>query len=120
MEIFLAILMIYYCFIFVMVGFPGTLAIGLCEEVFDFEECLSNRRDFFRCIFMYQYAVAILLDMYEINKVGIFIAEVLTTFSVWFLNIIVFIILVFLVILKGICYLFWLIFRKRDDEVDKI
>ncbi len=115
MEIFMMFLTFYYAFIFVVVGFPGTLVIGLCEEVFDFEECLRNKHDFVRCVLMYQYAVAIILDMYGINKVGISIVEILTTLSVWFLNIIIFAILCFLFVLKGICYLFWIIFRKKDD-----
>lgn len=110
------IIALYYTFILVFVGALGSLAISLSCEVYEMEDCLKNKKDFIHCIFMYQYAFAILLDMYGINKIGVFIAEILTTFSVWFLNVIVFAILCFLFALKMICYLFWILFRKRDER----
>lgn len=116
MEIFLSVLAIYYLFVFVLVGVAGSLAISLSGEIYEMDDCLKNKKDFIHCIFMYQYAAAILLDLYGINRAGIVIVEILTTFSVWFLNVLIFAILCFLLILKGICYLFLLIFRKKDDE----
>lgn len=115
LENFLGILAVYYMFVFASVGVVGGLAISLCGEVYEMEDCLKNKKDFIHCILMYEYAVAILLDEYGINKAGIVIVEILTILSVWFLNVLVFAILCFLLLLKGICYLFWIAFRKRDD-----
>jgi len=58
---------------------------------------------------MYQLQVKAFLED-EINIVGMVILEILTTLSVWFLNIAVFFILLFYLPIKGICYGFWLIF----------
>lgn len=116
MKNFLSLLAVYYMFVFVFVGVMGSLAISLCGEVYEMEDCLKNKEDFIHCIFMYQYVVAILLGDYGINKAGIAVAEILTALSVWFLNIMIFAWLCFELLLKGIFYLFWLIFRKRDDE----
>ncbi len=115
MENFLLVLGVYYVFVLIFVGFIGSLLIS-AEDICEIEDCLKNKQDFIRCIFMYQYTVAILLDEYGINKVGIVIVEILTTFSVWFLNVLIFAVLCFGLLLKGIGYLFWLVFRKRDDE----
>lgn len=109
------LIIIYYAVIFVAVGIIGTLIIALTDEIFRLDDVLLNKKDFVKCIFMYQVAIKMLLE-YDINTAGILILEILTTLSVWFLNIIVFAILVVCLILKGIGYGFWPIFRKKEGE----
>lgn len=116
LEVIIYILTIYYTLVLVLVGVCGSLAITLLEEVYDIDNCLNNKTDFIHCIFMYQFAIKYLLED-RINTVGIVILEALITLSVWFLNIGIFFILLFCLLLKGICYGFCLIFRKRN-EVD--
>lgn len=116
MDVIVGIIAFYYMFVFVFAGVAGSFAITLSEEVYDMDNCLNNKTDFIHCIFMYQFAIKYLLED-QINTVGIVILELLTTLSVWFLNIGIFFILLFCLLLKGICYGFWLIFRKRN-EVD--
>lgn len=116
MEAIVNILVAYYMFVFALAGVLGSLVITFSGEVYDMDNCLSNKTDFIHCIFMYQIAIKYLFED-QINTVGIVILEVLTTLSVWVLNIGIFFILLFCLLLKGICYGFWLIFRKRN-EVD--
>lgn len=113
METIVNILTVYYTLVFTIVGVCGSLAIAFLEEVYDSDCCLSNKEDFIHCIFMYQFAIKYLLED-EINIVGMAILEILTTLSVWFLNIGIFLILLFCLLIKGICYGFWLIFRKKS------
>lgn len=115
MEIFFGILVFYYLVAFVFVGWIGSIVILSMEEVLDSDEILSNPKDFFHCVFMYQLQMKVFLEDY-INVAGIVIVEILTTLSVWFLNIGIFFMLLFCLLLKGICYGFWLIFRKRNDD----
>lgn len=115
MEIFFRILVSYYLVVFVFVGWIGSIVILSMEEVLDSDEILSNPKDFFRCVFMYQLQMKVFLEDY-INAVGIVIVEILTTLSVWFLNVGVFLLLLFCLLIKGVCYGFWLIFRKRNND----
>lgn len=115
MEIFFGILVSYYLVVFVSVGWIGSIVILSMEEVLDSDEILSNPKDFFRCVFMYQLQTKVFLEDY-INVVGIVIVEILATLSVWFLNIGIFFIFLFCLLLKGICYGFWMIFRKRNND----
>lgn len=115
MEIFFGILVFYYLIVFIFVGWMGSIAILSTGEVLDSDEILSNLKDFFRCIFMYQLQMKVLLDDY-ISTAGIVIVEILTTLSVWFLNIRIFFILLLCLLVKGICYGFWLIFRKKNVD----
>lgn len=110
------ILALYYTFALVFIGVLASLAISISGEVYEMDECLKNRKDFINCIFMYQVAVKMLLESYGINIAGIIILEIITTLSVWFLNVFIFIILCVLLILKLICYLFWICFRKRGES----
>lgn len=115
MEIFFRILVFYYLMIFIFVGWMGSIVILSMEEVLDSDEILSNPKDFFRCVFMYQIQIKVFLEDC-INVAGIVIVEILTTLSVWFLNIGIFAILLFCLMIKGIFYGFWLIFRKRNND----
>lgn len=115
MQIFFGIAVLYYLMVFIFVGWMGSIVILSMEEVLDSDEILSNPKDFVRCIFMYQLQIKVFLEDY-INVVGLIIVEVFTTLSVWFLNIGIFLILLFCLLIKGICYGFWLIFRNRSDN----
>lgn len=103
MEVIVNILAFYYTFVFVFVGVIGSFAITLSGEVYDIDCCLGNKTDFIHCIFMYQFAIKYLLED-GINAVGIVTLEILTTLSVWFLNIGIFFIILFCLLIKGICY----------------
>ena len=97
------------------VGVWGSLIIYLDESVFDDNNILSNKHEFIKCVFMYQVALYQFLRE-EINVCGIVILEILITASVWFLNIMVFGILIIILILKVICHMFYIVFRKRNKD----
>lgn len=111
----LDIIMPYYYFVAVAVGVIGSLCIVCSDEIFKTDLVLTDKNEFVRCIFMYQFTVYMLVED-EINMAGIIILEVLTTLSVWFLNILILVIIVFLWIVKAICHLCWIIFRKSEGE----
>lgn len=113
---FLEIVNTYYCFILVAVGIIGSLVISISDEIYEMDMVLTDKNEFFRCIFMYQFTVYELLKD-EINEAGIIILEVLVTLSVWFLNVLVFLIVVFCLIVKLICRLFWIIFKKKGVRI---
>lgn len=115
MKIFFGILVLYYLMIFIFVGWMGSIAILSMEEVLDSDEILSNPKDFFHCVFMYQLQMKAFIEDY-INVAGIVIVEILTTLSVWFLNIGIFFIILLCLLVKGFCYGFWLIFRKKNND----
>lgn len=115
MEIVLNILMPYYFFVFVAVGVIGSLAINLDGTVYEVNDVLIDKHDFIRCVFMYQVASYQFLRE-EINVCGIVILELLITASVWYLNVIIFGILIIILILKAICHMFYIVFRKRNKN----
>lgn len=96
-------LLFYYLMIAIFVGIGGTIA--LIDPV-------VYSRNVFRTIFMYQYAVYELTKD-KFNTVGIIILELLTTLSVWFLNIFIAGLLCLWFILSLVCKGFYFIFRKR-------
>ncbi len=104
-----------YIAIVIVYGIITGFAITLSDEVFDLEKVLKSKSDFIRCIFMWQFAAYILLDEL-INKAGIIIVEVIITFVVLPMSIMIFAILVICLIIKGICILFYKIFRKREGD----
>lgn len=108
------ILVIYYTFIFVFVGILCSLVAFLNNDykVCKMEEILSSKKYFIRCIFIYQFAIYDFFSDY-INKVGIIILEILTTVSVWFLNIIIFTLLCVSMILKWLRIGFYKVFKKQ-------
>lgn len=105
----------YYFFVAILVGVVGSLAISISDEIYEMDLVLTDKKEFVRCIFMYQFAVYYLLKG-KINKAGMIILEIFVTLSVWFLNVIVFAFLLALLILRGICCLFWLIFRVKEGD----
>ena len=107
------ILAVYYTFIFIYVGILCPLVVFFNgDKVYKMEEILSSKKHFIRCIFMYQFAIYDFFSDY-INKVGITILEILTTVSVWFLNIIIFTLLCVSMILKWLCIGFYKVFKNN-------
>lgn len=99
-----SVLLLYYLFVFIFVGIGVSLT-----AVSDFD-ILSQSR--VKQIFMYQYIVYKLASEH-LNLVGVIILEILTTFSVWFLNIIIFIFICLWNIFSVIWDLFYFCFKKR-------
>lgn len=95
---------IYYILVFVLAG--------ICGSLFAMDECDILSQSIFKQIFMYQYAVYQIVKE-DLDIVGIIILEILTTFSVWFLNIIIFIIICLYYVLLAVWKLFYFIFKKR-------
>jgi hypothetical protein len=102
--IFIDIIMLYYLFVLIFVGIGGSLTV-----VSDFD-ILSQ--SMLKQIFMYQYVVYKLASEH-LNLAGIIILEILTTLSVWFLNIIIFLFICLWHILSAIWDLFYFCFKKR-------
>lgn len=98
------ILGIYYLLVFLLVGIAGSIT-----AMEDFDVMSGNK---LKLVFMYQYMV------YELAKenlsiAGIIILEIFTTFSVWFLNVIIFIIICLYYIFLAVWKLFYFVFKKR-------
>lgn len=106
------VLSLYYLFIFIFVGLGASATIVASVDVFDFDKVLSSKKEFIRCVFMYQIALWKYLSD-DINTTGMIILEIITTLSVWFINMIVLLGLITAMIIKGICKLFYLLFKKR-------
>ena len=100
----LNILQLYYLFVLVIVG------IG-CSLILINDDLLHENK--LKLIFVYQYAVY-QLTKDELNKIGILILEIITTFSVWFLNILILIVMCAWYILSAVWDLFYFIFKKRE------
>ena len=96
---------LYYLFIFIMVGVVGSLSI-----ILNYDIELDNPLKY---IFMYQYVIYDIVKD-SINVVGIILLEIFVTFSVWFLNIIIAMIIIVLYIFCIICGLFFFAFKKRQ------
>lgn len=102
------LLMFYYLMVLIFVGIGGTLAITSDTYVIS-DDCKVNLLKF---IFMYQYAVYKLTED-DFNIAGIILLELLTTLSVWFLNIAIVILICAYYVVMFICKLFYFVFRKR-------
>lgn len=100
--------MLYYLMVFIFVGIGGSLAIADDRDIMPY----SGKVNHLKLTFMYQYAVYKLAKD-DISIAGIILLELLTTLSVWFLNILVLIVLCTYYIGLFICKLFYFIFRKR-------
>lgn len=101
-------LMIYYVMVLVFVGIGGTLSLVDNDDIIPYR----GRPNFLKLIFMYQYAVYKLAKD-SINIVGIILLELLTTLSVWFLNMIIVICICIYYIGLFICKGLYFVFRKR-------
>lgn len=97
------------------VGILGSLVINIDGTVYEDTYILTDIHEFIKCVFMYQIGAYQFLKE-EINTIGIVILEILITASVWFLNVIIFVLLIAILILKTMCHLFWLVFRKRNKD----
>lgn len=101
-------LMLYYIMVLVFVGIGGSLAIIEYRDIMP----PSGKVNYLKLIFMYQYTVY-RLSKDNINIIGIILLEILTTFSVWFLNIFIIILICVYYIGLFICRAFYFVFRKR-------
>lgn len=101
-------LILYYVMVLVFVGIGGPLALADDRDIIPY----SGKVNHLKLIFMYQYAVYKLAKD-DISIAGIILIELLTTFSVWFLNVLVLIVLCTYYVGLFICKLFYFIFRKR-------
>lgn len=100
-EFLIDLVMLYYLFVLIFVGIGASLtAIG------DFD-ILSQSR--IKQIFMYQYIVYKLASE-RLNLAGVIILEIITTLSVWFLNIIIFIFICLWYVFSTIWNLFYFLF----------
>ena len=104
LEFFIEGLKLYYNIILILVGIFGSLWIYV-----EYDTICRNK---LKLIFMYQYAVYRLAEE-NINLVGLIILEILTTFSVWFLNAIILIIICIYYILSTLRNVFCFLFKKR-------
>lgn len=98
------ILGIYYLLVFLLVGIAGSIT-----AMDNFDVMSGNK---LKLIFMYQYMVYELAKG-NLNIAGIIILEIFTTFSVWFLNVIIFVVICLYYVLLAICKVFYFIFKKR-------
>lgn len=98
------LIMFYYLFVFIFVGIGVSLA-----AVGDFD-ILSQSG--LKQIFMYQYIVYKLASEH-LNLAGVIILEILTTLSVWFLNIMIFVVICVWYIFSSIWNAFYFVFKKR-------
>lgn len=102
-----------------ILGFMSCFPIVLSEQVFNLDEVLTNKNDFIRCLFMWQFAVYD-FEVEYINKLGIIIVETLVSIVIFPANIITFGMLTIFLISKGICIVFYEFFKiKNDDESEK-
>lgn len=93
------------------IGLMAMFVITMSDEVFNDSEILTDKREYFRCVFAFQYLIYD--DLSELIKpLGIIILIVLTTFCFWHISVTTFIVLVIGLILKNICILFYRIFKK--------
>ena len=101
----LKILQLYYLFVFVFVGIGASLSL--------LDEGLLYEKNKLKIIFMYQYTVYQLAKD-DLNAAGILILEIITTLSVWFLNILILVFMCLWYILSGMWGLFYFCFKKRN------
>lgn len=100
----LQILQLYYLFVLIFIGIGGSLHL--------LDNGLLYEKNKLKLIFMYQYAVYQLAKD-DLNAAGILILETITTFSVWFLNILIIVVMCLWYILSAIWDLFYFCFKKR-------
>lgn len=100
----LKILQLYYLFVFIFIGIGASLHL--------LDNGLLYEKNKLKLIFMYQYAVYQLAKD-DLNAAGILILEIITTFSVWFLNILILVVMCLWYILSAIWDLFYFVFKKR-------
>ena len=97
---------LYYIFIFIFVGIIGSIFLLGNADEFNLE------MSFVKTVFMHQYVVYTLVKD-NISMFGIIILEIFVTISVWFLNVIIFVVACGILILWAICFLFSIIFARQ-------
>lgn len=105
--------MVYLVFSAIFAGIAGGFSLALIE-FYDMDSCLTSTKEFFKCVFQWQVFV-LRADEY-VNKAGVIILEVLTTLSVWHLNLLVLLALLILEIIRVMVILFIKIFQKKEGK----
>lgn len=95
--------------------FISAFIISIDDNVYDIETCLSNKKEFLKCVFMFQVALYMNTKQ-DINIAGIIILEIIITILTWYWSIFMFIIL-----FAGLCVeifvkLFIFCFRKKGKK----
>lgn len=98
--------------VYLALSFIFAVCIGelIGDSVYKRDDCLCSAKEFFCCVFKWQ--VFVLGSKEYINKAGTIILEILTTLSVWHLNIIEFLFLCALEVVRLVVILFIKIFKK--------
>ena len=105
--------MVYLVFSAIFAGAIGGLVLAIIE-VYDMDSCLHSAKEFFKCVFQWQ--VFVLRSGVYVNKTGVIVLEVLTTLSVWHLNLLALLALLILEIIRVMVILFIKVFRKKEDK----
>ena len=105
--------MVYLVFSTIFAGIAGGLMLALLE-FYDMGSCLHSVKEFFRCVFQWQ--VFVLNSSEYVNRTGVIVLEVLTTLSVWHLNLLVLFVLLVLEIIRVMVILFVKIFKKKGRK----
>lgn len=101
-------------FVFVFVFCIGGLIIALSDTIYDLEEALHDKEEFFRCVFQWQYAILNLSEYVKPSGI-IFLIAATSIFLLPF-NFFVFAILLFCEIIRLFIYAFMVVFGKKDQE----
>lgn len=113
MEIFLGILFGLYVAVSLLMVIVGGLVLCLDEQYYEMERVLTDKRDFIGCIFGFQMFVWDLAKDYHINILGAILMEIfITAFAIYY-NILSFIVLMIVFVVKYFCKAFVFLFRKR-------
>lgn len=104
------ILIIFWCFCLAISSWLIPLICNY-ENIFDIDYVLKDKKEFIRCLFMYQFFIYDNLKN-KINPLGMIILFALSTFCFWSLNIIVFVTLIILLVIRILCLMFFKIFKK--------
>ena len=97
--------------------FIGSFIISIGTDVYDIETCLSNKKEFLKCVFMFQVTLYMMTKQ-DINIAGIIILEIIITILTWYWSIFMFIILLTGLCVKIIVKLFIFCFRKKEKIND--
>ena len=93
----------------------SSFIISIGNDVYDIETCLSDKKEFLKCVFMFQVALYMMTEQ-DINTVGIIILEIIITILTWYGSIFMFIILVAGLFVKIFVKLFIFCFRKKENR----
>ena len=106
------ILILLYYMLTTIIASIASLTILLDNKYMPSEDVFGSKKGFLQNVFLYQFAIWKAVKD-DINIIGIIILEILVTFSVWFMNILVLFCILIILIFKIIKVAFYKIFKKR-------